>query len=143
MERVVSTIHDVQCRSLAKSVHRAAHELKLRERVPRSLQEQHGDFDINKMFAAISSRLPCGMKREPDENQPAHMWQRFDRFGLGRHSAAKGLAASKERDVRKPLRRFAHSTADGYVSYSRRVWPLPASFHVRKLKSHRGDPSLR
>ena len=83
---------------------------------------------------------PAGwVKRESQKNQAANSRQRGLSLCLRGHTAPKGFATSKQRELRKEPPRRDRRSPNGSVRYSRRIGSLSPLFHVGKLISQGVD----
>ena len=82
------------------------------------------------------------MKREADEDQADDLGQRLFRLGLRRHASAERLASGEKRHVLQSPRRLDDSRPHGGLRERRRIRPLQAFLHVRKLEAHSRDPAF-
>ena len=128
------------------SAERLANRFELiqrRERIARTLQEEHRNVHIEKMFGAILRRATRRMQRKAEEGQPAHAGQRRLRLRLRGHPAAERLAAGDERQPRQQIERRRYRGAHRCLRDVRRIGTPCAIFHVGKLIAQRGNAALR
>jgi len=117
--------------------------LQVCQRIPRPLQKQHGDVNLEKMLAAVLGGAPGGMQRKAEKRQSTNAWKRRDGLSLRRHPAAEGFPSRDERGIGQKAQRRGYGSANGGMSKFWWIWPLAAPFHIRELIPQGGDAALR
>ena len=63
--------------------------LQVCERIPRPLQKQHGDVNLEKMLAAVLGGAPGGMQRKAEKRQSTNARKRRDGLSLRTSSCCR------------------------------------------------------
>src|SRR5436190_23871475 len=75
MKRMIGVLKQLQRGALTEPSDHRLQTLQFRELIPRSLQKQHWNLHLGKMFCAFFRSLTRRMKRKPKENEPTHCRQ--------------------------------------------------------------------
>ena len=142
MERVIGIFKQSHCSALAELVDEGSKLLKIRERVPGTLQEEHGDLYIEQVGRALSGRASRRMERESEEGERTNVRNGCAGLGLRGHAPAEGAPSGDNGQFRHQAARFPDSRADRGLSQHGRVRPSCALFHVRELIAQGGDATL-
>ena len=118
------------------------YEIWLREGVAITLQEKHRDLDFGQMPSPKDGGLPCGMQRETEKGDAAHVWQWRLCLGLRCHAATERLAACEESEVRQAHVGFVDRGADCRLSKPWSIRSARACFHVGELIPQRADTAI-
>ncbi len=114
----------------------------LREVIPTSLNEQHGDPHLLKVRSAFRARSARGMQRERQEHQSADPWQRSLCLRLRSHASAKRPAPRDERQIRCQACGLRNGSTNRRVTQRGRIRPLAPFLPVGELITQRGDAAL-
>lgn len=140
---MVRVFHRPESRPFPQALHYPSQERGPSEPIPRALNEQLGNSDVEKMFRAFDRRLFRRVQRKPQENQAANVRQRFECLRLGSHATAERFAAREQRKSRRQFCRPQDGGTHGRVGNGRSIRPLRTCFHVGKLESEGAYAGLR
>src|SRR6202165_5616966 len=139
---MIGILEELECCARTELSRERLHELRIRERITRSLQEQHRNLHREEVRSALVRWPPGRMQRESEENQAEDSGQWRCCLRLRSHAAAKGFSAREKGKLRYQTRRFRQCCADGGLGKFRSVRPLRALLHIGKLIAKRGAAVL-
>src|SRR6516225_7319644 len=95
------------------------------------------------MRGAILRWTTGRMQRKSKERQSTDSLQGSFCLGLRRHPAAKRFPPGNDWMFGKQSKRCSHGAANRCLRQLRRIWPLGAALHVRKLETQAGEAVTR
>src|ERR1043166_4979064 len=106
---MIGILNELQRRACAECRAKRLELIQHRQWVAGPLQEQHGDVDVEQMFATLLRGAPGWMQRKSEECQSADAGKGSCGLRLRRHPAAERLAAGDERQFRQQAERGGRS----------------------------------
>jgi len=91
---MVRAVDDVERRP-GQPIDYRTQQCQLGEVVARSLQEEHGDFNLRQVLRPLDARLARRMQRKSNEREAEHIRERRQRLRLRGHPPAHRLAAGE------------------------------------------------
>src|SRR5690606_5372523 len=113
------------------------HQSFLSQRIPRSLQKQHWDFNLLKMGSTVRAWLAGRVKRKTGKNKCTYLIHGFFRHGLGSHPPPERLTTGNKGDSLTPSHSLSNSVSYRAFRYGRDIGPTASALHIREIKTQR------